>query len=104
MALVKTNNNRTEWVIDNIGSVNTDCSRNCEERIGNDFLTTPLKTASLSAEQKPYPRRPKPLLYLGGNVHGKPWGICKHPDWPANIQLFLDDRKSTTPWTRNNFV
>ncbi len=99
IALVKLNNDRKEWIVDNLGSCNTDGRRTCNDKVANDFLTTPLKKASESGEVLPYPKRPASLVNLGIVIDGKPWGISKHDNWQKNIYNFMSDRRSPFFWT-----
>ena len=99
IALIEIKEDRKEWLIDNLGSCNTDGKRSCRGKVANDFLTTHLKKASEAGKILPYPRRPKTLMTLGHKISGKAWGIEKHFDWSANINLFIEDRRSLHPWT-----
>jgi hypothetical protein len=80
------------------GEVTTEGPRP-EERISNNFLTTPLKRASQSAEPKDYPSRPSPLLILGVAAKGSQWGVTRHAEWTKNLVTFLADTNSFTPFT-----
>jgi len=99
IALVKRLNNGREWLVDDLGTCNTDGQRKCKDKVGNDFLTTQLKKASESGDVKDYPTRPVPLLHLGVVVRGLSWGISKHPDWQSGLYCFLDERRSGNKWT-----
>lgn len=56
----------------------------------SNFLTVPLKKASISASPRPYPGRPFPLITLG--VGPEKWGAEKHPDWKINLLKFIENR------------
>jgi hypothetical protein len=70
-----------------------------EKRISSNFLTVPLKKASLARDPDGYPKRPAPLLSMGPAATGSKWGVKKHPDWQANLPTFLTELKSNTPFT-----
>lgn len=89
-----------EWFVENLGSVNTDERRTSTDRIGSDFLTTPLKKASRADAEQPYPRRGgRYLLRLGVEMFGKKWGVSRHPKWSTSVSELLEPRRSNTPWT-----
>lgn len=89
----------TEWFVTNLGSINTEGRRTPEKKLSGDFLTVPLKRASLSENPQGHPKRPSPLLLLGIPAYGKKWGISRHPNWKEHIVDFLSDRVSPSPWT-----
>lgn len=70
-----------------------------EKRISSNFLTVPVKKASVSMQPWGYPRRPAPLISLGATLTGKHWGAALHADWKANLPKFLTDSKSRAPFT-----
>ena len=70
-----------------------------EKRISSNFLTVPLKKASLARDPEGYPKRPAPLLSMGPAATGTKWGVKKHPDWQANLPTFLTELQSNTPFT-----
>lgn len=57
----------------------------------SNFLTQPLKKASVAAIPRPYPGRPVPLMILG--VGSEKWGVEKHPDWKSNLLVFMENRE-----------
>lgn len=69
-----------------------------EKRISSNFLTVPVKKASVSMQPWGYPKRPAPLIALGETLTGKPWGATPHADWQSNLPKFLTDSKSSTPF------
>lgn len=70
-----------------------------EKRFSSNFLTTGMKKATTSATAYDYPSRPCPLLVLGPKATGLTWGIDRHSDWQKNLPVFLQGRKTKTPFT-----
>lgn len=69
------------------------------KRISSNFLTIPLKKASMSQEPDGYPKRPSaPLVNMGPVATGRKWGIQKHLGWQQNLPLFMTDLKTNTPF------
>jgi len=84
--------------ISNLGFLCND-GRLGAERVGNDFLTTQLKSASMRKNQGgiSYPSRPDaPILQIGCGP--KYWSIKKAKNWDKNILEFLHDRKTSSPF------
>jgi hypothetical protein len=70
-----------------------------EARFSANFLTVPVKGATTSSESYVYPNRPKnPIIVLGPKATGLVWGIDRHPDWQENLPVFLQDRRTNTPF------
>ena len=69
-----------------------------EKRFSANFLTVPLKSATTNSNATGYPNRPKPLLMLGPTGTGLIWGMDRHPDWQENLPVFLQERKTKTPF------
>lgn len=71
-----------------------------EKRFSSNFLTVSLKKATTSATSYGYPSRPSnPLLVLGPKATDLTWGINRHKDWKQNLPVFLQGRKTKTPFT-----
>jgi hypothetical protein len=71
-----------------------------EKRFSSNFLTVSLKKATTSVKIYEYPSRPSnPLLLLGPKATGLIWGMDRHSDWKANLPVFLQGRKTKTPFT-----
>lgn len=95
--LVQIKNGQEQKHVPNLGEVETGGSP--EKRFSANFLTVPLKAATISAAMYDYPSRPKnPLLILGPKATGLKWGIDRHPDWKSNLPVFLQGRKTKTPF------
>lgn len=70
-----------------------------DKRFSSNFLTVSLKAATTSSEAYGYPSRPRnPLIFLGPKATGLTWGMDRHPDWKKNLPVFLQDRKTKTPF------
>lgn len=83
----------------NLGEVATDAIAP-EKRISSNFLTTPLKRASLSATASTYPNRKHgPTFYLGKLHSSSRWCIQAHSDYLRSLRSMLSDRRSLTPFT-----
>lgn len=71
-----------------------------EKRFSSNFLTTAMKKATTSVTPYEYPARPaNPLLLLGPSATGLMWGMDRHSDWKINLPVFLEGRKTKTPFT-----
>ncbi|OPX90759.1 MAG: 5-methylcytosine-specific restriction enzyme B [Pelotomaculum sp. PtaB.Bin013] len=58
----------------------------------SNFLTQPLKKASVAASPIPYPSsRPAPIMILG--VGPDKWSAGKHPNWKSNLLKFMEIRE-----------
>ncbi len=68
-------------------------------KMRSNFLSVPVVKASLAKAPYAYPLRPAPLLLLGAAATGFKYGIKYHPDWKKNLNLFLSDMNSSTPYT-----
>ena len=70
-----------------------------EKRISSNFLTVPVKKASLASDQFDYPRRPSPVIQMGKISTGHSWGVQAHTDWQLNLPKLLSEVSSNTPFT-----
>jgi len=70
-----------------------------EKRISSNFLTVPVKKASVQATPYLYPKRPPecPLLKIGKVATGELWGMTYHPDFAQNFFKILSTAKTSTP-------
>lgn len=70
-----------------------------DKRFSSNFLTVSLKKATKTGECYDYPSRPRnPLMVLGPAATGLTWGMDRHPDWKENLPVFLQERKTKTPF------
>lgn len=69
-----------------------------EKRFSSNFLTTGMKKATTSATAYDYPSRPCPVLVLGPKATGLTWGIDRHSEWKTNLPVFMQGRKTKTPF------
>jgi hypothetical protein len=69
------------------------------KRISSNFFTVPLKKASQSSKPYLYPNRPAPVLKMGQQSTGTPWGMEKNEEWETNLPKLLMDLKSNSPFT-----
>lgn len=70
-----------------------------EKRFSSNFLTVSLKKATTSENPYEYPSRPSnPLLVMGPRATNLTWGIDRHPEWEKNLPVFLQGRKTKTPF------
>jgi hypothetical protein len=85
--------------VPDLGKVNVD-NHSPEKRFSSNFLTVTLKKATTSDSEVAYPSRPSnPLLILGPKATKLTWGIGFHPNWKQNLPVFLEGRKTRTPFT-----
>lgn len=70
-----------------------------EKKIASNFLSVPVVKAATSSTPYAYPKRPAPLLFLGLEATGLPYGMTYHTNWIKNLRAFLSDFKSNTPFT-----
>jgi MoxR-like ATPase len=87
-----TKDDGTKITISKFGKL--DLRRAPKDKIGNDFLTAQVKQAQDTADGKPYPARPAPLLFLHGQ--DKPWEISKDKQWKENLGKFINSDTETT--------
>jgi hypothetical protein len=81
-----------------LGKIDTG-GRSPEKRITANFLTVPLKKASVSNKPYLYPSRPAPVLQMGNIATGLEWGIGYFDDWKRNLPRLLSEVKSNTQFT-----
>lgn len=97
--LVQLKNGSVPFHVINLGEV-TMGGNPPEKRFSSNFLTTGMKKATTSATSYDYPTRPaNPLLVIGPKATGLVWGMNRHPDWRDNLPVFLEGRKTKTPFT-----
>lgn len=96
--LVQLRNGTEPYHILNLGEVSIGGSPP-EKRFSSNFLTTGMKKATTSQTVYKYPNRPCPLLVLGPKATSVVWGMDRHPDWETNLPVFLQGRKTKTPFT-----
>lgn len=95
--LVQLKNGTDPYHIVNLGEVVIGGSP--EKRFSSNFLTVSLKKATTSQKAYGYPSRPSnPILTLGPKATGLEWGIDRHSDWKTNLPVFLQGRKTKTPF------
>lgn len=87
-----TKDDGTKITISKFGKL--DLRRAPKDKIGNDFLTAQVKQAQDTADGKPYPARPAPLLFLHGQ--DKPWEISKDEQWKENLGKFISSDTEAT--------
>lgn len=97
--LVQLKNGSEPYHVINLGEV-TVGGNTPEKRFSSNFLTTGMKKATTSATAYDYPTRPSnPLLILGPKATGLIWGMDRHSNWKENLPVFLEGRKTKTPFT-----
>jgi hypothetical protein len=75
-------------------------SQSPEKRLSSNFLTVPLKKASLQTEPYYYPRRPSaPLIKMGLSATGINWGMERHDEWRKNLPKFFSEIRTSTVFT-----
>ncbi len=95
--LAQLKNGAKPYHVQNLGEVTIGGSP--EKRFSSNFLTVSLKKATNSTTAYDYPNRPSnPLLILGLEATGLKWGIDRHAAWKENLPVFLQDRKTKTPF------
>lgn len=98
LALIKRIGSSSCHVLD-LGEIKID-GHPPEKRFSSNFLTVSLKKATTSHSEYAYPSRPaNPLLVLGPVSTKMVWGIDRHSNWKSNLPVFLQGRKSRTPFT-----
>lgn len=95
--LVQLKNGSEPYHVLNLGEVSIG-GNSPEKRFSSNFLTTGMKKATTSQTKYDYPSRPCPLIVLGTKATGLKWGIDRHPDWKKNLPVFLEGRKTKTPF------
>lgn len=97
--LVQLRNGTEPYHVLNLGEVSIGGNAP-EKRFSSNFLTVSLKKATTSEKTYDYPSRPSnPLLVLGPKATNITWGIDRHSDWQENMPVFLEGRKTKTPFT-----
>lgn len=98
IVLLKKTKDTTHQVI-KLGEI-TKKANDPEKRVSSNFLTVPLKKASISNQAYFYPNRPKtPFFKLGQNATGLKWGLQIHEDWQNSLISILAKTRSPTPFT-----
>lgn len=96
--LVQLRNGTEPYHVLNLGEVSIG-GNSPEKRFSSNFLTTGMKKATTSQNVYEYPNRPCPLIVLGPEATGVTWGMDRHADWKKNLPVFLQGRKTKTPFT-----
>src|SRR3989344_1908015 len=96
--LVQLRNGTEPYHVLNLGEVSIG-GNPPEKRFSSNFLTTGMKKATTSQNIYEYPNRPCPLIVLGPVATGVTWGMDRHADWEKNLPVFLQGRKTKTPFT-----
>lgn len=82
------NKDQVCWQVSELGKIHS--NGNCpEKRISSNFFTVPLKKASAQSDSVPYPKRPAPVLLLGGSRNGINWRVQYHAQWRNNLPKLL---------------
>ncbi len=96
--LVQLKNGAEPYHVLNLGEVEIGGS-SPEKRFSSNFLTVSVKKSTTSEKVYEYPSRPtNPLLVLGPKATGITWGIDRYSEWKANLPVFLQGRKTKTPF------